>query len=292
MRGSEQLWRSDRTMLRAPGTAADGGGALRRARLALDGQRPQEAQRIAEEVLRTDPRHAEALHVRGCALLMQGRAADAVAPLEIAARELRNAETDTLLAIALRQAGRRDEALSRVKRAIKRQPPYAAAFHELGCQLVELKRHDEAIEAFRRGREIAPMTPEFSIQLGQVFLQRRNCTDAKLAFARALEISPASPDALYGMAKAHQEVGENAPAAEYFRRYLRIRPDDAGIWLSLGHCLLELDQRDAGYDCFRTAARGDPKRYGNALTSLAASARGRFWLKPSAAARFLRGVKN
>jgi hypothetical protein len=43
---------------------------------------------------------------------------------------------------------------------------------------------------------------------------------------------------------------------------------------------------EAGYDCFRTAARGDPKRYGKALTSLAASGRGRLWLKPSAAARF------
>jgi tetratricopeptide (TPR) repeat protein len=267
---------------------ADRGDALRRARLALDGQRPQDAQRICEDVLKAEPRHAQALHIFGCALLMQGRSQDAIAPLETAARELRDPEVDTLLAIALRQVDRHEDALSRLKRATKRRPPYATAFHELGYLLFSLERYDEAIEALRRGLDIAPMMPELSIQLGYVLLQRRNFADAKLAFARALDISPASPDALYGMAKAHQEIGENAPAADYFRRYLVSRPDDVGIWLNLGHCLLELGQIDAGYDCFRTVARGDPKRYGTALTSLAASARGKFWLKPTAAARFLR----
>jgi tetratricopeptide (TPR) repeat protein len=267
---------------------ADRGDALSRARLALDGQRPQDAQRICENVLKAEPRHAQALHIFGCALLMQGRSQDAIAPLETAARELRDPEVDTLLAIALRQVDRHEDALSRLKRATKRRPPYATAFHELGYLLFSLERYDEAIEALRRGLDIAPMMPELSIQLGYVLLQRRNFADAKLAFARALDISPASPDALYGMAKAHQEIGENAPAADYFRRYLVSRPDDVGIWLNLGHCLLELGQIDAGYDCFRTVARGDPKRYGTALTSLAASARGKFWLKPTAAARFLR----
>jgi len=107
-------------------------------------------------------------------------------------------------------------------------------------------------------------------------------------FARALDISPDSHDALFGMAKAHQELGENEAAVDYFRRYLTDRPNDSGAWLNLGHGLLELGQLEPGYECFRMAARGNAERYGTALTSLAAAARGRFWLKPSAAARFLR----
>ena len=39
------------------------------------------------------------------------------------------------------------------------------------------------------------------------------------------------------------------------------------------------------------AEMGDAKRYGRALSSLAASSRGRFWLKPSEAAGHLRGKK-
>jgi Flp pilus assembly protein TadD len=268
------------------------GGLLQRAIFALNSQRAGEAERIARELLKADPRDARALHIFGCALLMQDRAGDAVAPLEAAARGRHDPEIDTQLAVALRRAGRDDEALSRLKRAIKRQPPYGAAFRELGSLLVAKQRHDEAIETLCRGVEVAPMMSDLSVQLGHIFLARRDCASAKAAFTRALDIAPSSFEAVYGMAKAHQEVGENQAAAGYFRRCLTLRPNDPDVWLGLGHCLLELGQRDAGYACFRTAARGDAKRYGHALSSLAASSRGRFWLKPSAAAQYLRDDKS
>lgn len=279
--------------LRVPaGSTGYGDDLLQRAMFALDSGRPQEAERIAGEVLSAEPHHVRALYVLGCALTMQGRAQEAIAPLEAAARGRHNAEMDTMLAIALRQTGRNEDALRRLKLATKRQPPYAAAFHELGCQLVIMEREDEAIEAFRDGVAVAPMMPALSIQLGNAFLRRRNCADAKAAFARALEISPSASDALLGMARAHLEVGESQAAAGYFRRYLASNPSDQSAWLLFGHCLLELGQLDVGYDCFRKAASGSAKHYGNALTSLAAAGRGRFWLKPSDAARFMRRTQN
>ena len=254
--------------------------------MALSSDRPQDAERIAEEVLKFDPRNGAALQVRGAALLMQKRASDAVAPLQAAAQSLRDGETDTLLAMALRQTGRVDDALSRLKRATKREPPYAPAFHELGYLLMSLENYDAAIEALHRGLEIAPMMPQLSVQLGEVFLRRRSYVDAKAAFARALDIAPQSAGALFGLAKAHQSLGETSAAAVFYRRCLVLTPEDPTCWLNLGHCLLQLGELEAGHDCYRSAAHGDPKRYGRALTSLAASGRGRLWLRPSAAARF------
>ena len=274
---------------------AGGGGdddALARALFALDNQRPEDAERIAAEVLTADPRNVRALYILGCALTMQGRAAEAIAPLEAAARGRDDPEIDTMLAIALRQVGRHEDAVSRLKLATERRPPYAAAFNELGYLLVLMDRYDEAADVLNRGLQIAPMMPQLATQLGYAHLSRRDCANAKVAFARALDISPHSDDALFGMAKAHQELGENEPAAAYFRRYLTNRPNDSGAWLNLGHCLLELGQPDVGYECFRRAARGDAKRYGTALTSLASAARGRFWLKPSEAARFLQASRS
>ena len=260
-------------------------GALQQAAFALNNQRPGEAEQIAAAVLKAQPRDARALQILGCAVLMQGRAAEAIAPLETAARIAHDAEIDMQLAAALRQAGRVDDALSRLKRAIKRQPPNPTAFYELGNALASLKHFDEAAEIFARGRDIAPMRAEFSIQLGRVFMEQRDVAGAREAFSRALEISPASHDALFGLGRALQGTGEHAKAADCFRRCLAIKPDP-GTWLNLGRCLLRLGQFDEGYDCFRFAVRGDPKRYGNALGMLVKSARGRFWLKPSAAARF------
>jgi tetratricopeptide (TPR) repeat protein len=266
--------------------------ALQRAMRALDGNRPNEAEQIARDVLNVDRRNAKASYVLGSALVMQGRPLDAIAPLEDAARGRHDPQSDTMLAIALRQAGRAEDAYSRLKRTTKRQPPYAAAFLELGRLLASMERHDEAAEALMRGLEVAPMMPEMSIQLGYVLLRRRRFGDAKAAFARALAIVPDSPDALFGIAQAHQENGESQAAADYFRRYLIVNPGDQGAWVRLGLCLLALGQRDAGDDCFRTVARRDSKGFGNALASLVKSSRGRFWLKPSDAARFLREPKS
>ncbi len=266
--------------------------ALQRAMRALDGHRLNEAEQIARDVLNADRRNAKALYVLGSALLMQGRPQDAIAPLEDAARGRHDGQSDTMLAIALRQAGRAEDAYSRLKRTTKRQPPYAAAFLELGRLLTSMERHAEAAEALMRGVDVAPMMPEMSIQLGYVLLRRRRFDDAKSAFARALTIVPDSSDALFGIAQALQENGESQAAADYFRRYLIVSPGDQTAWVKLGLCLLALGQRDAGHDCFRTVARRDAKGFGSALASLVKSNRGRFWLKPSDAARFLRGTNS
>jgi tetratricopeptide (TPR) repeat protein len=274
------------------GHRADPHDLLRQAKFALDSNRPQEAQRIAEGILKGDPRRAQAMHILGCALLMQNRAADAITPLEDAARALRDPETDTLFAIALRRVGRNDDALSRLKRATKRRPAFGAAFHEFGYLLFSMERYDEAIQVLSQAHELLPMMPELSILLGNVFLACRNFQSAKTYFARALNISPNSSDAIYGLGMAHWRLCEYRAAADLFRGHLMRNPNDVSSWLGLGHCLLELGQSDAGYDCFRKAARGDPKSYGSALASLVNSGRSRFWLKPSAAQRFLRGPKS
>jgi tetratricopeptide (TPR) repeat protein len=270
---------------------ADRDAALQRASLALGHRRPQEAERIASEILRGDPNDIRALETLGHALLAQNRGAEAIAPLETAGRSKQHPEIDTALAVALRQAGRTDEALSRLRHTAKRHPRFAAVYRELGALLFALDRLDEAIDALKRGIAVAPMMPELSIQLGYVFLHRRDCRNARAAFKHALGIAPNSAEALFGIAKTHQEVGENQAAADYFRRYLLLRPADANAWLTLGDCLLELGQRQAGYDCFRSVVRHHPERYGDALGALVRSGRGRFWLRPSAAADFFRGQK-
>ena len=158
--------------------------------------------------------------------------------------------------------------------------------------LAFLNRDEEAVEAFNRGLDVAPLMPQLSVQLGYVLLRRKLYADAKTAFGRALANSAGSPEALFALAKVHQAAGDNAAAAGYFRQCLTSRPNDGDMWLQLGYCLLELGDRAAGYECFRTATRGDPQSYGNALSALVKSGRGRFWLKPSRAAQYFRGARS
>jgi len=81
--------------------------------------------------------------------------------------------------------------------------------------------------------------------------------------------------------------GEYAAAADLYRRALGLRPDDAATRVSLGKCLLELGEREAAEATLRAATRGSAQLAGPAIMALAASPHGRFFLRPSTAAKFL-----
>src|SRR4051794_4844969 len=87
------------------------GSPLERAVMALRMQRPQEAERIAAGVLKSQRGNVAAAQLLGRALLMQNRAAEAIIPLERAARRSDDPAVETELAVALAAAGRRDDAL-------------------------------------------------------------------------------------------------------------------------------------------------------------------------------------
>src|SRR3954470_18653426 len=94
---------------RAPGQSEM---ALQQAAFAVQSGRPAEAERIANEVLAHNAGDVRAMHMLGYALLVQKRGKDAVAPLERAARQTRDPAIETQLGMALRQAGRSEDALA------------------------------------------------------------------------------------------------------------------------------------------------------------------------------------
>ena len=203
------------------GGGADRSAPLQQAAFALNAKRPEDAQRIAEEILKRDPRNAGALHILGFALLLQGRAEAAVAPLEAAARGRHDPEIETRLALALSQIGRRTMRCRSSSAPPSGNRPIRPRFTGSVALLFAMERCDEAIEALRRGVEVAPMMAEMSILLGSVYLKRRDYGEAKAAFGQALAISPTSPDALAGMGMALYASGEHGAAADFFRRCLR-----------------------------------------------------------------------
>ena len=104
---------------------------------------------------------------------------------------------------------------------------------------------------------------------------------------RRSTIAPEHPGAHYGMGAVMADSGEYASAAEHLRRALAADATDAQAGLKLGSCLLELGRVDEAIETFRAAVRSDPSVYGVALSLSVRSGRGRFWLRPSAAAERL-----
>jgi predicted Zn-dependent protease len=167
--------------------------ALERALVALRMQRPDEAERITADILKAERGNARAAHVHGQALLMQNRAADAIAPLERAARRSGDPSTETLLATALGAAGRGDEALDQLRRTTARRPPYAPAFLEYGGQIARIGRFDEANEVLEGGLAFAPDSVELRIELGFLHLKRNDRTNARTMLVQRLRRRRSGP---------------------------------------------------------------------------------------------------
>jgi tetratricopeptide (TPR) repeat protein len=270
-------------------TASD--DLLRRAGAALEQRRPDEAERITRELLAKNPHNIGALHLCGLACLAQGRAREAVTPLEQAAAARSDSIVETHLAIALRQLGRIDDALACLERAVERKPAAPFAFHELGVVLFSQRRLDEAEAVLKRGLEVAPTIPELSVLLGGIYLDRADRANARAVFARALASAPQHPGALYGLGAALMDDGDFPRAAERFRQALTSDPSYVQAQIGLGTCLLELGQREEAVRQLRSAARTSPRFYDKALRAFASSAHGQFWLRPSKASEFLKSDK-
>jgi tetratricopeptide (TPR) repeat protein len=254
---------------------------------AIDAQHPDQAERLAREVLSRQPRHADALHLLGLALLIQRRAREAAGPLAEAARDTTDPLLETHYALALRDVGRKDDAIAWLKRAISRRPVFAPAFHELGLIFCGLRRYYEAEAVLKQGIELAPSVAELSVELGGVYISRADPMNARSAFARALALAPGHVRALHGSGTAFLLEGEFERAGEQFRQVLALHPDHLRARLDLAHCLLELGRFEAGVAELRSIVGAAPQHYGSALKMLASSRRGRLWLRPSMAASFL-----
>jgi tetratricopeptide (TPR) repeat protein len=261
--------------------------ALEQADLALRTARPEEAERLAAQVLKADRGNLAAARALGAALLLQERPDEAVAPLERAARRGGDPAIETLLARALAQSGRRDQALSVLRHAAARRPPWPQAFLELGDQLGAAGRFDEAAAAYEGGLALCPDALVLRVGLGYLCLKRNDRARALSLFQAVSAAAPERLDGLLGMARTLALTGDYPGAATAYRRVLDLRPDDAASRIELGKCLLELGRREAGEATLRAAVRGAGQQAGAAIVALAAAGRGRFFLRPSAAARFL-----
>ena len=246
-----------------------------------------DAERLARNVLAAVPQHPKALFLLGSALLRQNRAAQAIAPLEKAARALQEPAVETQLGIALRTIGRIDDALARLRRATKRRPVHARAFHELAMLLLALGQTEEAVAVLENGSQLAPAAVELPILLGVIQHDRREHAKAKAAFSKVLAVVPDDHDGHYGMGSVMLDDAEHSQAAEHFRRSLARNSGDAQTHLKLGVCLLELGHCDEAFNNIRAAIRADANLYGLALKLVSNSASVCFWLRPSSAAERL-----
>ena len=260
---------------------------LERAVLALRTRRFDEAEQLATEILRASRTDAAATSILARVLIARNRPGEAIAPLEKLARRADDPDIEILLGAALGGAGRRAEAIERLRRAAARRPPFLPAFQELAGQLAADGRVGEAISAIEDGLALVPGNIDLLLDLARLSVQRNDRSRAREILLEATQAAPGRCEIWAMLARVLLLNGEYVDAADAYRRALALRPDDAMTRADLATCLLEMGNREAGEAALRLAVRGRPEMLGRATAALVHSSHGRFFFRKSAVAAFL-----
>ena len=246
-----------------------------------------EAERLAAEILRASRTDTAAVSILAHSLIAQDRGNEAIASLEKALRRGDDPGLEILLGAALGGAGRRGEAIEQLRRTAARRPPFPPAYQELAGQLAKAGRIDEAIAAMESGLALLSENIDLQLDLSRLLVLRNQRHKARAILLKAREAAPGRPDILTALARVLLLDGDYGSSADAYRHALALRPDDAMTRADLAACLLEMGERDAGEANLRLALRGQPQMLGRTTYALAYSSHGRFFFRPSAAAKFL-----
>jgi Flp pilus assembly protein TadD len=185
-------------------------------------KRGDEARAEYERTIALDPKMPEAYLNLGILLLDKQEYAAAVAPLSKAVELLpAQSRPRSLLAVAQERSGDQEAAARSYEGVLHLDPNDLTANH----------------------------------YLGELDLRRNKPAEAEARFRHALEIRPDAPEVLQGLAKSLE--AQNKPeAANAYRKYLAVMPEDSGARARLIHLLVnaqeydaaiaELDRTDAG----------------------------------------------
>src|SRR5581483_6526330 len=183
--------------------------------------------------------------------------------------------SDALVGYELWQQGQRGDALARLRRSAN--GGYSTAWYTLGGMLLTQGQVDEGIAALERFMQEAPLDKaavQTHVLLGRAFLTKGDVPKAVAELQRARSMDPSNVDALAVLCDALLAARQFDRAADAYRAYVALRPDDAAATLNLGTALAEAGRaRDAAaaFERARDLNPSDPRPAKN-LASLALNA--------------------
>jgi Flp pilus assembly protein TadD len=195
------------------------------------------------------------------------------------------------LAYAYTALKRGDEARSEYERAIACDPKMPEAYLNLGILLLDKQQYAAAIAPLTKAVELLPaqsrprsllavaqdrsgdqeaaarsfegvlhLDPNdltANHYLGDLDLRRGKSAEAEARFRHALEIRPDAPEILQGLAQSLE--AQNKPgAADVYRKYLAVMPEDSVTRAHLIHLLLNAEEYDAALAELDRADAGKP----------------------------------
>jgi tetratricopeptide (TPR) repeat protein len=178
---------------------------------------------------------------------------------QIVDHEPNHADAWHLWGVAAHQAGRHEEAIAHIQRALAIGGPNANFLNHLGAAYASLERHQEAEDVFRQASSLAPNDPQVHYNLAALFNLRGNKAEAIESYRRAVALAPKFAEAQFNLGNLLRDAGD-FPGAEYcFAAALAARPTYVKGALSLANMQLRLNKHTAAESTYRIALQVDPE---------------------------------
>ncbi len=207
------------------------------------------------------PQHGFGWRALGTALKQLGRAEEAIAALQQAAKlSPKEADVHSNLGVALHDAGRWQEAESSYRRALKLKPEFADAHCNLGTLLQEQGRLAEAETSLRRAIKLQPKLPEAHYNLGNTLRAAGRLAEAAECYRRALQLRPGYVAASGNLGVVLHDLGRLIEAEVQLRATLELAPQQVEAFSNLGNTLKELGRLSEAAASYRQALALDPAR--------------------------------
>ena len=167
------------------------------------------------------------------------------------------------------RAGRKDEAIAMLRRAIRENPDNVDAMRCLADVYGRESAHLSDIEALlRRVTVLAPHDVPAWMQLGALLHETARHLEAIDAYREATQREPANAAAWGELASVYAHAGRIDASADAYRRSLALNPDSPAVRTGYGHVLKTLGDRAGAIGAYRAAIAGKPD-FGEAYWGLA-----------------------
>lgn len=229
------------------------------------------AEKMYRDILKKQPRLADAHNLLGVLLHQKGQFAAAIQHTQRACElDPKFHVPHVNLGNALQAAGRPADAVAAFRRALELKPGQAEILSNLASALNATGAYDEALAAAAEAMRANPNLGEAYNNEGNALLGLGRPAEALVSFERAQALGAPLFDVFFNIAEARLALGEARAARDILARLLQANSGDARLWFGRGNADMALDDFPAAEQAFSRALALDPGHKG-ARCNLAAA---------------------
>ena len=223
----------------------------------------EQAKRKYQEILDTNPQHADSSHLLGLVEYQYGNYVKAIEHIQQAV--LISPEQPVFLnnlGNVLKEIGELDRSVQAYQQALEINPQYAEAHNNLGNVLKEMDRLDESLHAYQQALKINPQFVEGYYNIGVFFQEQRKVKESAQAYQKAIQIQPDYVEAHINLGVVLREQVRLKESIQAHQKAIQIQPDYEEAHINLAITFLLQGQLTAGWREFewRRSRKRDFKR--------------------------------